>query len=167
MTRTNAENSKRANELAGETRNAASEGDKNMLRLNEAMAGINDSSDKISKIIKVIEEIAFQTNLLALNAAVEAARAGEQGKGFAVVADEVRSLAVRAAEAARETTVLIEDAVSRAQQGSDVATAVGASLGAIGEKTTEVSSLIEGISRASQEQSAGRRAGECGGVADG
>jgi len=155
MTRTNAENSKQANELAGQARQAANEGDKSMVQLNEAMTGINDSSDKISKIIKVIEEIAFQTNLLALNAAVEAARAGEHGKGFAVVADEVRNLAQRCAQAARETTGLIEDSVHRAQQGTQVATEVGKSLSAIVGQVAKVSDLIGGISQASQEQAQG------------
>ena len=155
MTRTNAENAKQANELASQARKAADEGDKSMVQLNEAMTGINESSDKISKIIKVIEEIAFQTNLLALNAAVEAARAGEHGKGFAVVADEVRNLAQRAAQAARETTGLIEDAVHRSQQGTQVATDVGKALGAIVGQVTKVSTLIDGIARASQEQAQG------------
>jgi methyl-accepting chemotaxis protein len=155
MTRTNAENAKQANELAGQARQAADDGDKSMVQLNEAMTGINESSDKISKIIKVIEEIAFQTNLLALNAAVEAARAGEHGKGFAVVADEVRNLAQRAAQAARETTGLIEDAVHRSQQGTQVATDVGKALGAIVGQVTKVSTLIDGIARASQEQAQG------------
>jgi methyl-accepting chemotaxis protein/carbonic anhydrase len=155
MTRTNAENAKQANILAGQTRQAADEGDRSMGKLNEAMAGINTSSDKISKIIKVIEEIAFQTNLLALNAAVEAARAGEHGKGFAVVADEVRNLAQRAAQAAKETTGLIEDAVHRARQGTEVATEVGKALGAIVGQATKVSELINGIASASQEQAQG------------
>ena len=155
MTRTNAENATQANELAGQARRAAGEGDKSMVQLNEAMTGINESSDKISKIIKVIEEIAFQTNLLALNAAVEAARAGEHGKGFAVVAEEVRNLAQRCAAAAKDTTGLIEDAVHRAQQGTQVAGEVGKSLSAIVEQATKVSDLINGIARASQEQAQG------------
>jgi methyl-accepting chemotaxis protein len=155
MTRTNAENSKQANGLAEQARNAAQNGDQTMHQLNEAMTGINESSEKISKIIKVIEEIAFQTNLLALNAAVEAARAGEHGKGFAVVADEVRNLAQRCAQAAKETTGLIEDAVTRSQQGTQVANEVGKALGAIVGDVSKVSDLINGISQASQEQAQG------------
>jgi methyl-accepting chemotaxis protein len=155
MTRTNAENAKRASAFAGQARRAADEGDKSMAQFDAAMAGINDSSAKISKIIKVIEEIAFQTNLLALNAAVEAARAGEHGKGFAVVADEVRNLAQRAAQAARETTSLIGDAVQRTAQGAQVAAAVGKALGTIVGQAAQVSDLIDGIARASQEQAQG------------
>jgi methyl-accepting chemotaxis protein len=155
MTRTNAENSRQANELAQQARQAASQGDQCMTQLNEAMAGINESSDKISKIIKVIEEIAFQTNLLALNAAVEAARAGEHGKGFAVVAEEVRNLAQRCAAAAKDTTGLIEDAVHRAERGTQVAGEAGKALSAIVQQATKVSELINGIARASQEQAQG------------
>ncbi len=155
ITRTNAENAKQANELSTQARDAAQAGDKTMHQLNDAMTGINDSSGKISKIIKVIEEIAFQTNLLALNAAVEAARAGEHGKGFAVVADEVRNLAQRAAQAARETTGLIEDSTSKANEGTNVASEVGKALGAIVGDVTQVSELVDGIAKASDEQAQG------------
>jgi len=155
MTRTNAENSKEANNLSGQARSAAENGDKTMEQLNNAMTAINDSSGQISKIIKVIEEIAFQTNLLALNAAVEAARAGEHGKGFAVVADEVRNLAQRCAQAAKETTGLIEDSVNKAKEGADVAAEVGKSLGAIVGDVAKVTELINGIAQASQEQAQG------------
>ncbi len=155
MTHTNAENARNADTLAGQATRTAKEGDRTVGELNQAMAGINESSQKIGRIIKVIEEIAFQTNLLALNAAVEAARAGEHGKGFAVVADEVRSLAQRAAQAARETTELIENSVQRVRDGGRVAGEVGTALGAIVTDVEKVSVLIEGIARASAEQAQG------------
>ncbi len=155
MTRTNAENAKQANTLSEQARAAAQSGDHTMGRLNGAMSAISESSGQISKIIKVIEEIAFQTNLLALNAAVEAARAGEHGKGFAVVADEVRNLAQRAAQAARETTGLIENSVNKAKEGTDVASEVGKSLSTIVGDVTKVTDLINGISKASEEQAQG------------
>ena len=155
MTRTNAANAAEADTLASKAQDAAHGGDQSMARLNEAMSGINESSEKIRKIIKVIEEISFQTNLLALNAAVEAARAGEHGKGFAVVADEVRNLAQRAAQAAKETTTLIEDAVGRSQQGTQVAGELGKALGTIVADVSKVSGLIDGIAKASAEQAAG------------
>ena len=126
-----------------------------MDNVTSTMKEIEDSSKKIDNIINVINDISFQTNLLALNAAVEAARAGEHGKGFAVVADEVRSLAQRAAQAARETTGLIEDAVGRTRQGTQVAEDVGKSLGAIVKNVTHVSDLIDGIAKASAEQAQG------------
>jgi methyl-accepting chemotaxis protein len=151
-TQANAESAAQANQLASAARTAASEGDRTTARLNDAMTAINTSAGEINRIIKVIEEIAFQTNLLALNAAVEAARAGEHGKGFAVVADEVRTLAQRCAQAAKETTSLIEDSVKKAQEGTDVAGEVGKVLATIVRDVDEVSGLIDGIAKANGEQ---------------
>lgn len=110
-----------------------------------AMTAIKDSSQSISKIIKTIDEIAFQTNLLALNAAVEAARAGEAGAGFAVVADEVRSLAKRAADAARETSTMIEDSRQRSERGVSVNARVGQNLNEAMAKTQDVETLLNSI----------------------
>ena len=155
MTRTTADNARKANEVAGQTQQAAAKGNETVGRLNHAMTAINDSAGQISKIIKVIEEIAFQTNLLALNAAVEAARAGEHGKGFAVVADEVRNLAQRAAQAARQTTDLIAASVARAREGTDVANEAGKALTDIVSYASQVSELIGGITKAAQEQAQG------------
>lgn len=155
MTRNNAENSKEANHLVQTTQDAAKRSEAAKGQLDSAMTGINESSAQISKIIKVIEEIAFQTNLLALNAAVEAARAGEHGKGFAVVAEEVRNLAQRAAEAARETTGLIETSVARAREGTEVANGFGQAIGVIVENVSKISNLISGITQASDEQARG------------
>ncbi len=155
MTRTNADSAREADEFSAKARKAAEEGDRTMTQLNEAMAAIHESSGQISKIIKVIEEIAFQTNLLALNAAVEAARAGEHGKGFAVVADEVRTLAQRAAQAAGETTALIENSVSRARQGAEVAGQVGEALNTIVGDVARVAEIVGNITRASTEQAEG------------
>ncbi len=155
MTRTNADNARQANDLSEQARSAAQRGDQTTDQLNRAMNAINESSGQISKIIKVIEEIAFQTNLLALNAAVEAARAGEHGKGFAVVADEVRNLAQRAAQASGEITSLIADSVNKTKEGAEVAGEVSTALGAIVGDVTKVTDLINGIAQASQDQAQG------------
>jgi methyl-accepting chemotaxis protein/methyl-accepting chemotaxis protein-1 (serine sensor receptor) len=120
-----------------------------MLSINE----IAESSSKVSKIIKVIDEIAFQTNILALNAAVEAARAGEAGMGFAVVADEVRSLAQRSALAAKDTTVLIEESITRAMDGKQRVEQVANSIRAVTEDSMQVKVLVDEVSLGSEEQS--------------
>jgi methyl-accepting chemotaxis protein/methyl-accepting chemotaxis protein-1 (serine sensor receptor) len=120
-----------------------------------AMREIGTSSDKISKIIKVIDEIAFQTNILALNAAVEAARAGDAGLGFAVVADEVRNLAQRCTQAASETAALIEDSISKSAVGKKKVDEVAASIHALANESGEVKSLVDQVYTGSQEQTRG------------
>jgi len=119
------------------------------------MKEINGSSEKISRIIRVIDEIAFQTNILALNAAVEAARAGEAGMGFAVVADEVRNLAHRSAQAAKDTAALIEDSIARTSQGGRKLDDVADSIRQITACATRVKTLVDEIEAGSQDQSQG------------
>ncbi|VAX25930.1 Methyl-accepting chemotaxis protein I (serine chemoreceptor protein) [hydrothermal vent metagenome] len=155
QTRQNADNANEASILSREARKEADQGNESVSAMIESMTAINKSSEEISKIIKVIEEIAFQTNLLALNAAVEAARAGEHGKGFAVVAEEVRNLAQRAGGAAKDTAGLIEDAVAKAQEGSDRAIQAGEVLRRIVDSVSKVTDLISEIAAASGEQAQG------------
>jgi len=154
-TKQNADNGAKASQLAQGARDSAEEGGVAMASMQKAMAAITESSDKMSKIIKTIEEIAFQTNLLALNAAVEAARAGEHGKGFAVVAEEVRNLAKRSADAAKETANLIEDNTNKARNGSEIAVKAAESLKSIMDNSKKVADIVAEISIASKEQAEG------------
>jgi methyl-accepting chemotaxis protein len=155
QTNLNAENSNKSNEMAAEMKKAAIEGNEQMKSMLLSMDAINESSEKISNIIKVIEDIAFQTNILALNAAVEAARAGVHGKGFAVVAEEVRNLAARSANAAKETTELIEGSIKKVGNGTKIAQETAAALNNIVTSVEETVVLGEKIAVASKEQASG------------
>lgn len=151
----NAENAKHANQL---TENAKTIAEKGRIVVNEVvntMSSINDSSCKVVEIISVIDNIAFQTNILALNAAVEAARAGEQGRGFAVVATEVRNLAQRAAAAASEIQLLINDSVTKVDNGSKLVAQAGKTMEEIVTAVQGVTTVMAQITDASIEQNFG------------
>ncbi len=135
-----------------ETTRDVKESDRRMKEMLNAMEDINSSSNEISKIINVINDIAFQTNILALNAAVEAARAGDAGKGFAVVADEVRNLAGKSADAAKQTTALIEAVIGKIQEGTKTANGSAESLQNVSEKIVRVDGVIKKINEATTEQ---------------
>lgn len=155
MTTRNSAGAQTAKALAAEARATADAGAKDMTAMRGAMSAIQTSSTEIAKIIKTIDEIAFQTNILALNAAVEAARAGEAGAGFAVVAEEVRSLAQRSAQAAKETAAKIADASSKSEQGAQISTQVAGSLDSIVQKIRQLDEMVGSIAQASHEQSEG------------
>lgn len=154
QTTQNAQNAKTTDNLAMEIKKNAETSNSQMTDMLHAMDEISKSSENISKIIKVIEDIAFQTNILALNAAIEAARAGEHGKGFSVVAEEVRNLAAKSAEAAKETTNLIENSINKVETGTKIANETAGALDKIMEGITKASELIDSISTASNEQAA-------------
>jgi methyl-accepting chemotaxis protein len=155
MTGNNSQNARQMKELAVQARTAAEQGTANMRQMTGAMEAIKASSDDIAKIIKTIDEIAFQTNILALNAAVEAARAGEAGLGFAVVAEEVRNLAQRSAEAAKETANRIATAVTRSSQGVGLSRQVAEILEEIVNRARKVDELAGAVATGSNEQSQG------------
>jgi methyl-accepting chemotaxis protein len=155
ITRSNANNAVQMSQLGGKVQSAVSEG---MVLANQtsiAMDSINAQVSAINEAITVIDQISFQTNILSLNAAVEAATAGEAGKGFAVVAQEVRNLASRSAEAAKEIKDLVQNAATKANEGKKVADAMIQGYEALNTNTNETISLIEDVSLASKEQMTG------------
>lgn len=151
----NALNANQASELAEQAKTNAIQGNDQMQEMLKAMEELNEASANISKVIKVIDDLAFQTNMLALNAAVEAARAGQHGKGFAVVAEEVKNLATRSANAAKETTEMIEGSIKKSEIGTKIAKDTAAALDKIVNEIEKVAALVNDIAVASNEQDVG------------
>ncbi len=152
MTRENTHKTRTAAELAAKSQTNFNSTRDSLQGMVTAMNEITASSNKISKIIRVIDEIAFQTNILALNAAVEAARAGEAGMGFAVVADEVRNLAQRCAQAAKDTTSLIEDSIGKSNDGMNKVSSMASAIQGITDEAAQVGTLVEEVNLGSVEQ---------------
>jgi methyl-accepting chemotaxis protein len=155
MARNNSQNTAQADEHMREVEEVVAQADGAMKELRKSIAEIAGASEETGKIIKTVDEIAFQTNLLALNAAVEAARAGEAGAGFAVVAEEVRNLAMRAAEAAKSTENLIQGNLRSIEQGSQLVATTDESFGRVRETASKVAAIIAEINQASRHQSQG------------
>jgi methyl-accepting chemotaxis protein len=155
MTKQNAEHARQANLLMNQTSEVVSGANQSMDQLTGSMDRVSRASEETFKIIKTIDEIAFQTNLLALNAAVEAARAGEAGAGFAVVANEVRNLAMRAADAAKNTSGLIEDTVQRIKTGSEIVEKTSLNFSQLSANAANMFELVSEITAASNEQAQG------------
>ena len=153
-TRSNADSALKAKELSDETYVRVNESNSSMSEMLVAMDAINESATEIAKFIKVIEDIAFQTNILSLNASVEAARAGTAGKGFAVVADEVRTLAAKCADAAKNSTLMIDNALSDVKNGSITANKNADNLKQVVQMISEVNNLVQEVADASNHQSA-------------
>ena len=142
-----------ASELVDQAAGYGAEADRKMEQLTEATRNINQSSAQIGTIIKTIEDIAFQTNILALNASVEAARAGDAGKGFSVVADEVRDLAAKSAGAAQNTTGLISRSVQSAKTGTESTELAVSAMRDINACIRSIKTLMDEIAAASVQQS--------------
>jgi len=155
MTKQNADNADQAKAMMGQAKEIVSKVDHHMGDMVKSIAEITKTSEETSKIIKTIDEIAFQTNLLALNAAVEAARAGEAGAGFAVVADEVRNLAMRAAEAAKNTSNLIEGTIKAVKSGNELTLLTQEAFKENEAIAIKIGQLVDEIATASQEQAHG------------
>jgi methyl-accepting chemotaxis protein len=155
IARKNADHALQVAGLMRESEQGAVEVNQTLDRMIDKMKEIDASSNKIARIIKVIDEIAFQTNILALNAAVEAARAGEAGLGFAVVADEVRNLAQRCAQAARDTSGLIEESIGTSRDGNERLDRMAGAVRAMMESSAKVKSLVDEVNAGSQEQARG------------
>lgn len=155
MTRQNAGNSKHAANFMNIVGQRVVEANRTLDGMMTSMLQIGESSGRISKIVRVIDEIAFQTNILALNAAVEAARAGEVGMGFAVVANEVRNLAQRSAQAAKETAVLIEESILRSSEGNTWLGEVTAAILSITDAASNARKLVDEVEASSREQAQG------------
>ncbi len=148
-----AKNAKEANVLTLSAGREVEDGNEQMKQMVKAMDEISFTSNEIGRIIKTIDDIAFQTNILALNAAVEAARAGSAGKGFAVVADEVRNLSAKSAEAAKNTSTLIENSIKAVDNGTKIVDNTAQSLKKIIETTNQTILLVDEIAKASDEES--------------
>ena len=153
QSKSNAENAQQANQLSRQSAENAKEGSKRMSELMELMDKINSSSDEINKVVKIIDDISFQINLLALNANVEAARAGKYGKGFGVVAEEVRNLANKSADSVNETNRMVAETVSNIQKGTEAARSTSDQLNDIVEGAQKVSEILEELSSSNREQS--------------